>query len=129
MISRRRFIAAGGSGLLVAGCDRLDRSERFRGVLRSAEGLTMKAQRLVAIIIEACQRCRQSCCRRRISFLRKCPRVAFSHAQSNRGTGYACAAKRSSPPWDKIVPPAATRADLRKPQRCMIDFAVVRPAG
>lgn len=47
MITRRRFIAAGGSGLLVAGCDSLDRSERFRTILRSAEGLTMKAQRLV----------------------------------------------------------------------------------
>ena len=47
MITRRRFIAAGGSGLLVAGCDKLDRSETFRGVLRSTEGLTMKAQRLI----------------------------------------------------------------------------------
>ena len=26
MISRRRFIAAGASGLLLGGCDRLDRS-------------------------------------------------------------------------------------------------------
>jgi DMSO/TMAO reductase YedYZ molybdopterin-dependent catalytic subunit len=32
---------------LLAGCDRLDRSETFRGMLRSAEGLTMKAQRLI----------------------------------------------------------------------------------
>jgi len=47
VISRRRFIAAGGSGLLVAGCDRLDRSESFRSLLRSAEGLTMRAQRLI----------------------------------------------------------------------------------
>jgi len=47
MISRRKFIAAGTSGLLVAGCDRLDRSETFRGILRSSEGLTMKAQRLI----------------------------------------------------------------------------------
>jgi DMSO/TMAO reductase YedYZ molybdopterin-dependent catalytic subunit len=47
MIDRRRFIAAGASGLLVAGCDKLDRNPRFKGVLRSAEGLTMRAQRLV----------------------------------------------------------------------------------
>ena len=48
MITRRRFIAAGASasGVLLAGCDRLDRSEGFRSVLRSAEGLTMRAQRL-----------------------------------------------------------------------------------
>ena len=49
MIGRRRFIAAGASasGMLLAGCDRLDRSAQFRSVLRSAEGLTMRAQRLV----------------------------------------------------------------------------------
>ncbi len=47
MISRRKFMVAGSSGLVVAGCDRLDRSQRFRGLLRSAEGLTMRAQRLV----------------------------------------------------------------------------------
>lgn len=47
MISRRKFIVVGTSGLLVAGCDRLDRSETFRGILRSSEGLTMKAQRLI----------------------------------------------------------------------------------
>ncbi|MEO6359050.1 MAG: molybdopterin-dependent oxidoreductase [Sphingomicrobium sp.] len=47
MIGRRHFVL-GGSGLLLAGCDRLDRSESFRGVLRSAEGLTMRAQRLVS---------------------------------------------------------------------------------
>lgn len=46
MITRRRFIAAGASGLL-AGCDRLNNSDAFRGVLRSAEGLTMRTQRLV----------------------------------------------------------------------------------
>jgi DMSO/TMAO reductase YedYZ molybdopterin-dependent catalytic subunit len=48
MISRRRLIVTGASGLLVAGCDRLDRSETFKGVLRSAEGLTMRSQRLIA---------------------------------------------------------------------------------
>ncbi len=48
MISRRRFIATGASGALLGGCDRLTDSERFRGVLRSAEGLTMRAQRLVS---------------------------------------------------------------------------------
>jgi DMSO/TMAO reductase YedYZ molybdopterin-dependent catalytic subunit len=50
MITRRRLLgslAAGSGGLLLAGCDRLDRSERFRDILRSAEGLTMRAQRLV----------------------------------------------------------------------------------
>ena len=47
MITRRRFIAAGGSGLLLAGCDRLDRNETFKAVLRSAEGLTMRSQRLI----------------------------------------------------------------------------------
>lgn len=47
MISRRKFIAAGSSGLALAGCDRLDRSQGFRGLLRSAEGLTMRAQRLI----------------------------------------------------------------------------------
>jgi DMSO/TMAO reductase YedYZ molybdopterin-dependent catalytic subunit len=48
MISRRRFIAAGTSGLLLGGCDRLNNSPRFRGVLRSAERLNMGAQRLVS---------------------------------------------------------------------------------
>ena len=47
MISRRRFIAVGSAGLL-AGCDRLNNSQTFRGILRSAEGLTMRAQRLVS---------------------------------------------------------------------------------
>jgi DMSO/TMAO reductase YedYZ molybdopterin-dependent catalytic subunit len=48
MIGRRRFIATGASGLLLSGCDRLTHSESFRGVLRSAEKLTMGAQRVVA---------------------------------------------------------------------------------
>ena len=48
MISRRRLIVTGASGLLVAGCDKLDRSETFKGMLRSAEGLTMRSQRLIA---------------------------------------------------------------------------------
>ncbi|HWI75939.1 MAG TPA: molybdopterin-dependent oxidoreductase [Sphingomicrobium sp.] len=47
MITRRRFIAVGSAGLL-AGCDRLNNSQAFRGVLRSAEGLTMRAQRLIS---------------------------------------------------------------------------------
>jgi len=46
MISRRTVIA-GGAGLMLAGCDRLNRSETFRNALRSAEGLTMRAQRLI----------------------------------------------------------------------------------
>jgi DMSO/TMAO reductase YedYZ molybdopterin-dependent catalytic subunit len=48
MISRRRFIAAGSSGLLLSGCDRLNNSPQFRSVLRSAEKLTMASQRLVS---------------------------------------------------------------------------------
>lgn len=48
MIGRRRFIAAGASGLLLGGCDRLNNSPQFRGVLRSAEKLTMASQRLVS---------------------------------------------------------------------------------
>lgn len=48
MIGRRRFIAAGAAGLFLGGCDRLNRSPRFRGVLRSAEKLTMSTQRLVS---------------------------------------------------------------------------------
>ncbi|MFL6735038.1 MAG: molybdopterin-dependent oxidoreductase [Sphingomicrobium sp.] len=47
MISRRLFVGAG-SGLLLAGCDKLDRSETFRGILRSTEGLTMRAERLIS---------------------------------------------------------------------------------
>jgi DMSO/TMAO reductase YedYZ molybdopterin-dependent catalytic subunit len=47
MISRRGFMAAGASGLLLGGCDRLNNSPRFRGVLRSAEKLTMNTQRLI----------------------------------------------------------------------------------
>lgn len=50
MISRRKFIGSlglGAGGLLLSGCDRLDASTSFRGLLRSAEGLTMRAQRLV----------------------------------------------------------------------------------
>ena len=49
MISRRALIASSASaaGLVLSGCDRLHRSDNFRGLLRSAEGLTMKAQRLI----------------------------------------------------------------------------------
>lgn len=49
MISRRAFVIGGASagGFALSGCDRLNRSESFRGLLRSAEGLTMRAQRLV----------------------------------------------------------------------------------
>ena len=48
MIDRRKFIAAGASGLLLSGCDRLNNSPVFCGILRSAEKLTMASQRLVA---------------------------------------------------------------------------------
>ena len=47
MISRRRFIATGASGLLLTSCDKLDQNQAFKGVLRSAEKLTMRSQRLV----------------------------------------------------------------------------------
>ena len=47
MISRRRFMATGASGLLLGGCDRMNNSPRFRAVLRSAEELTMNTQRLI----------------------------------------------------------------------------------
>jgi len=48
MISRRRFVAGASTGLLLGGCDRLNNSPQFRSVLRSAEGLNMRAQRLVS---------------------------------------------------------------------------------
>jgi DMSO/TMAO reductase YedYZ molybdopterin-dependent catalytic subunit len=48
MINRRSFVATGASGLLLGGCDRLNRSPQFRGALRSAEKLTMGVQRLVS---------------------------------------------------------------------------------
>lgn len=50
MITRRsllRTAGLGAGGLLLSGCDRLHRSDSFRGLLRSAEELTMRAQRLV----------------------------------------------------------------------------------
>ena len=47
MIFTRRGMLIGGAGLALTGCDRLNESESFRGVLRSAEGLTMRAQRLI----------------------------------------------------------------------------------
>jgi DMSO/TMAO reductase YedYZ molybdopterin-dependent catalytic subunit len=47
MITRRRFIATGTSGLLLTGCDRLDRNPAFKEALRSAEKLTMESQRLI----------------------------------------------------------------------------------
>jgi DMSO/TMAO reductase YedYZ molybdopterin-dependent catalytic subunit len=47
MITRRTLLA-GSAATLLTGCDRLNSSENFRGVLRSAEGLTMRAQRLIS---------------------------------------------------------------------------------
>lgn len=49
MITRRGLLVGGTSAgaLLLGGCDRLNESEHFRGVLRSAEGLTMRAQRMI----------------------------------------------------------------------------------
>jgi DMSO/TMAO reductase YedYZ molybdopterin-dependent catalytic subunit len=46
MINRRALIAGGG-GLLLAGCDRLHRSDGFREGLRWFEGVHMRAQRLI----------------------------------------------------------------------------------
>ena len=49
-LTRRRLIgmgAAGAGGLLLGGCDRLNDSHGFRAALASAEGLTMRAQRLL----------------------------------------------------------------------------------
>lgn len=49
-ISRRRLLAslgAGAGGLLLAGCDRVNRSPAFQSLLSSAEDLTRTAQRLV----------------------------------------------------------------------------------
>jgi DMSO/TMAO reductase YedYZ molybdopterin-dependent catalytic subunit len=48
MIDRRKFIAAGASGLLLGGCDRLNNSPSFRATLRSAEKLTLASQRLLS---------------------------------------------------------------------------------
>lgn len=51
MISRRKMLASlglGAGGLVLSGCDRLDQSKTFRGILRSSEGLTMRAQRLIS---------------------------------------------------------------------------------
>lgn len=51
MITRRtllRNLALGGSGLALAGCDQLDRSETFRGLLRFGEDLNQGAQRLIS---------------------------------------------------------------------------------
>jgi DMSO/TMAO reductase YedYZ molybdopterin-dependent catalytic subunit len=48
MIDRRRFIVTSASGLLLGGCDRLNNNPGFRGVLRSAEKLTMASQRLIS---------------------------------------------------------------------------------
>ena len=50
IVSRRKLIgmgAAGAGGLLLGGCDRLNGSETFRGVLQGAEALTMRSQRLL----------------------------------------------------------------------------------
>ncbi|HTU09708.1 MAG TPA: molybdopterin-dependent oxidoreductase [Allosphingosinicella sp.] len=47
MILSRRTLLLGGAGTLLAGCDRLNDSPTYRGLLRSSEGLTMRAQRLI----------------------------------------------------------------------------------
>lgn len=45
--SRRRLIGIGAAGLLLPGCDRLNRSDGFRSVLQQAEALHMRSQRLI----------------------------------------------------------------------------------
>jgi DMSO/TMAO reductase YedYZ molybdopterin-dependent catalytic subunit len=50
IVSRRKLIgmgAAGAGGLLLSGCDRLNDAPAFRERLKAAEGLTMRAQRLL----------------------------------------------------------------------------------
>ena len=50
ILSRRKLIgigAAGASGLLLGGCDRLNTSDTFRGALKGATGLNQRAQRLL----------------------------------------------------------------------------------
>jgi len=47
MISRRKFVVAGGSSLLLGGCDKLDQSPAFKGILRSADTLARGSQRLL----------------------------------------------------------------------------------
>jgi DMSO/TMAO reductase YedYZ molybdopterin-dependent catalytic subunit len=50
IVSRRKLIgmgAAGAGGLLLGGCDRLNSSEGFRGVLKGATELNMHGQRLL----------------------------------------------------------------------------------
>jgi DMSO/TMAO reductase YedYZ molybdopterin-dependent catalytic subunit len=51
IVTRRRLIgslAAGAGGLLLAGCDRINSAPPVRRLLGSAEGLTMRAQRIIA---------------------------------------------------------------------------------
>ncbi len=50
-LSRRKLIGGlgvGAGGLLLSGCDALGENETFRGILRSGEDLTYRAQRLVS---------------------------------------------------------------------------------
>jgi DMSO/TMAO reductase YedYZ molybdopterin-dependent catalytic subunit len=50
MITRRGLIgsiAAGAGGLLLSGCNKINANPGVRSLLRSAEGLTMRAQRLI----------------------------------------------------------------------------------
>lgn len=50
MITRRKLVrslTAGAGGLLLSGCNRINADPGVRAVLRSAEGLTMRAQRII----------------------------------------------------------------------------------
>jgi DMSO/TMAO reductase YedYZ molybdopterin-dependent catalytic subunit len=46
-LSRRRLIGIGAAGLLLPGCDRLSGSKGFDSMLREAEALHMRSQRLI----------------------------------------------------------------------------------
>lgn len=51
MITRRGLIGslgAAGGGLLLSGCDRINANPAVRAILKSAEGLTMRAQRVIS---------------------------------------------------------------------------------
>jgi DMSO/TMAO reductase YedYZ molybdopterin-dependent catalytic subunit len=51
MITRRRalgLVGIGTGGLLLGACDQLNRSPSFRALLRSGEGLNLRAQRLIS---------------------------------------------------------------------------------
>ncbi len=46
-LTRRRLLGIGASGLILSGCDRLNGSPAFRGLIEGAEGLHLRSQRLI----------------------------------------------------------------------------------